>query len=216
MNTNDLVAAITEAVLKKYSQTKKGIPVGISNRHVHLSKADLDTLFGQEFQLTVMKELSQPGQYASEQKVTLVGPNGVVENVRILGPVRNKTQVEVSLSDCFKLGIKAPVRDSGDLENSAGITLVGPKGSVTIKDGVIIAARHIHMHPKDAEAFGVKDKERVCIKVPGLRGLVFNEVLVRVSEKHQLEMHVDLDEANAASLRNQDIVEIVFAEKDVS
>ena len=208
MNTNDLVAAITNTILNQYSQSKK-IPVGISNRHVHLSQRGLDTLFGQGSQLSVMKELSQPGQYASEQKVTLVGPSGVIENVRILGPVRDKTQVEVSLSDCFKLGIKAPIRDSGDLKNSAGITLVGPKGSVTIDEGTIIAARHIHMHIEDARRFGVVDKDRVCVKVSGLRGLVFDEVLVRVSGKYQLEMHVDLDEANAAGLRNQDVVEIV-------
>ena len=216
MNMNDLTAAITEAILKQYNDDRRPtaddcctIPVGISNRHVHLSKADLDTLFGQGFQLTVMKDLSQPGQYASEQKVTLVGPKGVIEDVRILGPTRDKTQVETSLSDCFKLGIKAPIRDSGDLGASASITLVGPKGSVTISEGAIIAARHIHMHTEDAKKFGVKDKDRVCIKVPGPRGLVFNEVLVRVSEKYQLEMHVDLDEANAAGLRNQDAVEIV-------
>jgi putative phosphotransacetylase len=208
LNTNDLVATITETILNQYSQSKK-VPVGISNRHVHLSKMDLDTLFGQGFQLSVMKELSQPGQYASEQKVILVGPGGVIENVRILGPVRDKTQVEVSLSDCFKLGIKAPIRDSGDLEGSSGITLVGPKGSVTINEGTIIAARHIHMHTEDAKKFGVVDKERVCVKVPGARGLVFGEVLVRVSEKYQLEMHVDLDEANAAGLKNQDLLEIV-------
>ena len=211
MNMNDLTAAITEAILKQYSQNNQPnkIPVGISNRHVHLSRADLDTLFGQGFQLSVMKELSQPGQYASEQKVILVGSSGVIENVRILGPVRDKTQVEISLSDCFKLGIKAPIRDSGDLENSSGITLVGPKGSVTINEGTIIAARHIHMHPEDAKKFETVDKERVCVKVPGPRGLVFSEVLVRVSEKYQLEMHVDLDEANAACLKNQDFVEIV-------
>ena len=208
MNTNDLVATITETILNQYSQSKK-VPVGISNRHVHLSKMDLDTLFGQGFQLSIMKELSQPGQYASEQKVILVGPGGVIENVRILGPVRDQTQVEVSLSDCFKLGIKAPIRDSGDLKGSSGITLVGPKGSVTISEGTIIAARHIHMHTEDAKRFGVVDKERVCVKVPGSRGLVFGEVLVRVSEKYQLEMHVDLDEANAAGLKNQDTLEII-------
>ena len=205
---DELTATITEAILKQYSQSKE-IPVGISNRHVHLSKTDLNTLFGQGFQLSVMKDLSQPGQYASEQKVTLVGPKGVIENVRILGPVRDKTQVEVSLSDGFKLGIKAPLRDSGDLEGTSSITLVGPKGSVTIKEGTIIAARHIHMHTEDAKKFNVVDKERVSIKIPGPRGLVFNEVLVRVSEKYQLEMHVDLDEANAAGLSNQDMVEIV-------
>ena len=208
LNTNDLVATITESILNQYSQPNR-IPIGISNRHVHLSKADLDTLFGQGFQLSVMKELSQPGQYASEQKVILVGPSGVIENVRILGPVRDKTQVEVSLSDCFKLGIKAPLRDSGDLEGSSRITLVGSNGSVTISEGTIIAARHIHMHTEDANKFQVVDKDRVCVKVQGPRGLIFDEVLVRVSEKYRLEMHVDLDEANAAGLGNGDSVELI-------
>ena len=132
----------------------------------------------------------------------------VIENVRVLGPTRKNTQVEISVSDCFKLGIQAPIRDSGDLAGSAGLTLVGPAGSVTVPEGAIIAARHIHMHPKDAEYFGVKDGDRVNVECTGPRGVVFCEVLVRVNENYKLEMHVDMDEANAASLRNGDLVKI--------
>ncbi len=211
MSTNELIQTITEAVIRELQnhQHPEQIPLGISNRHVHLSSEDLAILFGSDFQLTKLKDLSQPGQYASEQKVTLVGPNGVIEDVRILGPTRSKTQVEISVSDCFKLGIKAPIRDSGDLVGSASVTLVGPKGSVTIPEGTIIAARHIHMHTSDAVRFGLKDGERVNVKVLGPRALAFFEVLVRVSDKYKLEMHVDTDEANAACLKNSQNVELI-------
>ncbi len=188
---------------------EKKIPVGISNRHVHLSSHDLEILFGRNATLTKFKDLSQPGQFASAEKVTLVGPKGVIENVRILGPTRNRTQVEISVSDCFKLGIKAPIRDSGELAGSAGLTLVGPAGSVTVPEGCIIAARHIHMHPKDAARFNVKDGDRINVQAGGSRGVVFCEVMVRVNENYNLEMHVDMDEANAASLKNGDFVKIV-------
>ncbi|MCR6544898.1 phosphate propanoyltransferase [Dehalobacterium formicoaceticum] len=187
----------------------KKIPIGISNRHVHLSGHDLEILFGGNATLTRFKDLSQPGQFACAEKVTLVGPKGVIENVRILGPTRNRTQVEISVSDCFKLGVKAPIRDSGDLSGSAGLTLVGPAGSVTVPEGCIIAARHIHMHPKEAARFNVKDGERINVQTEGARGVVFCEVMVRVSEEYNLEMHVDMDEANAASLKNGDFVKII-------
>lgn len=225
MQTNQLVAAITEAVIKQLGNTQtaipggstrsapvndnRNIPVGVSNRHVHLAHDDLARLFGAGFQLTKLKDLSQPGQFACEQKVTLVGPGGVLENVRILGPTRNHTQIEISIADGFKLGVKAPIRDSGDLAGSAGVTLVGPVGSITLKKGTIIAARHIHMHTTDATQFGFSDGDRVSVKVPGPRGLIFNEVLVRISGNYKLEMHVDVDEANAAFLGNNDFVEII-------
>lgn len=221
MNEKQLIEIVTEVVYRHLKSQKKDeikcqvfdahtIPVGISNRHVHLSQNDLEALFGKGASLCVLKELSQPGQYACEETVTLVGPKGVIEKVRVLGPTRNKTQVELSLSDCFKLGIKAPIRDSGDLQGSAGLTLVGPVGSVTLDEGSIIAARHIHMHPSDAERFRVKDGDKVNVKASGnQRVIVFLEVLVRVSDKFKLEMHVDIDEANAASLKNGDKVQIV-------
>lgn len=225
MQENQLVEIITEIIkeqLQLHNKTSfkhccrpsekiedKKIPVGISNRHVHLSDKDLAKLFGPTAKLTNLRELSQPGQFASEQMVTLVGPKGVIEKVRVLGPTRKKTQVEISVSDCFKLGIQAPIRDSGVLEGSARITLVGPAGSVTISEGCIIPARHIHMHPNDAIKFGVKDGDRVTVKVSGPRGVMFYEVLVRVSKNYVLEMHVDIDEANAACLKNNDSLEIV-------
>jgi len=194
---------------KQQGEDERKIPIGVSNRHVHLSAHDLEILFGREAKLTKFKDLSQPGQYACEEKVTLIGPQGVIDTVRILGPTRKQTQVEISVSDCFKLGVKAPIRDSGDLGGSAGLTLVGPAGSITISEGCIIAARHIHMHPSDAEYFGIKDGDRVDVECYGPRGVVFCEVLTRVSENYSLEMHVDMDEANAASLRNGDFVRIV-------
>lgn len=212
MEHNQLIAMITEAVIEQIRPLPKinQIPVAISNRHVHLSQEDAQTLFGPNYSFKIKKDLSQPGQYACEERVTLVGPKGVIENVRILGPVRPQTQVELSVSDGIKLGITPPVRDSGDLANSAGITLVGPSGSLTLPEGVIAAARHIHMHSTDAARFGVKDRDRVSVTAPGPRGLVFRETLIRVSHNFTLEMHIDIDEANAAALRNQDYVELLL------
>ena len=211
MSNNQLVTTITEAVIRQLanSQENRKIPVGVSNRHVHLGREDVKRLFGIDAGLTKCKELSQPGQFACEETVTLVGSRGVIENVRVLGPTRNKTQVEISAGDGIKLGVQAPIRDSGDLTSSASITLVGSVGSITLGEGTIIAARHIHMHTRDAREWGLNDKERVSVKVPGVRGLVFNEVLVRVSNDYKLEMHIDIDEANAAFLGNNSHVEIV-------
>jgi len=211
LDNNQLVALITEAVIKQLCEKSgpKKIPVAISNRHVHLSQEDMNKLFGANHQFKLLKNLSQPGQFAYEEKVTLVGPKGVLENVRILGPARSKTQVEISVSDGIKLGVKAPIRDSGELDQSASLTLVGPLGSTTLPEGTIIATRHIHMHPNDATRLGVKDQDRINVKVPGARGLIYNEMLVRVSDKYKLEMHIDIEEANAAYLKNNDSVEIV-------
>ncbi|WP_442886023.1 phosphate propanoyltransferase [Desulfotomaculum sp. 1211_IL3151] len=192
----------------KLRQEDKRIPVGVSNRHVHLSETDIEQLFGTGAKLTHYKDLSQPGQYACQESITLVGPKGVLEKVRVLGPVRKATQVEIAISDCFKLGIKAPIRDSGDLEGSASVTLVGPKGSCTIPEGCIIAGRHIHMHTSDAAKFNLKDGARVSIKANGPRPVTFGFVLVRVSEKFCLEFHLDTDEANAVGLKNNDLVEL--------
>ncbi|MDD4754143.1 MAG: phosphate propanoyltransferase, partial [Desulfitobacteriaceae bacterium] len=195
MDKAQLTKIVTEVVIQqlgrekiecKPEKAKREITVGISNRHVHLSQVDLEILFGPKAELTRFKDLSQPGQFSAEQKVTLVGPKGVIEKVRVLGPVRKVTQVEISVSDCFKLGVRAPIRDSGDLADSAGLTLVGPKGSVTLKEGAIIAARHIHMHPKDADYFQLKDGDRVNIRCTGPRGVMFSEVLIRVSDKYSL------------------------------
>lgn len=209
MDREQLVTIIAKQVLSQMKVPERGkIPLGISNRHVHLGGEDLATLFGNGAKLSRLRDLSQPGQFVSEQTVTLVGPKGVIEKVRILGPLRSRTQVEISVSDCFKLGIRAPIRDSGDLQGTARLTLVGPLGSVTLEGG-IIAARHIHMHPRDAEVFGVQNGDRVNVRCAGPRAIIFSEVLVRVHESYRLEMHLDVDEANAASLANGDLLEIM-------
>lgn len=184
------------------------VPVGISNRHIHLSQQDLETLFGEGYELTVRNNLSQTGQFAAEETLTVEGPKRSLQNVRILGPTRKETQVEVSRTDAFTLGVKPPVRDSGFLTDTPGITLIGPKGKVTLDKGVIIAQRHIHMSPADAERFGVQDKDIVSVRVGGERGTVFNNVLIRVREDFVLEMHIDTDEANAAMLNNGELVEV--------
>lgn len=184
------------------------VPVGISNRHIHLSQGDLEALFGAGYQLTVRNELSQTGQFAAEETVTIEGPKSSMHNVRILGPTRKQTQIEISRTDSFALGVKPPVRDSGFLEASPGITLIGPKGTITLDRGVIIAQRHIHMTEADAKAFGVKDKDLVSVRVGGERGVTFENVLVRVRNDFVLEMHIDTDEANAAILGNGQLVEV--------
>lgn len=189
--------------------SNKKIPVGISNRHVHLTKEHLHILFGDGYELKVWKDLSQPGQYAAEEKVDVIGDKGTLSGVRVLGPVRKETQIEVSITDSFKLGVKVPLRNSGDIANSAGCKIAGPKGEVTIDKGLIVAARHIHMHTNDAAEFGVTDKDIVKVKVEGERGLVFENVLVRVNEQFALEMHVDVDEGNAAGITKDTKVDII-------
>jgi len=180
------------------------VPVGISNRHLHLSQEHLEILFGKGHELTPMKPLSQPGQYAAEEVVTLVGPKNKIAKVRVLGPVRPKTQVEISRTDSFVLGVNPPVRDSGAIDGSAGIVLEGPAGTVTLEEGVIIAQRHIHLHTEEAAEMGLKDKDIVSVKFDGPRGVVFNNVLVRVSPNFAKDFHLDTDEANAAGLNNGD------------
>lgn len=189
----------------------KGILVETSARHVHVTEESLKILFGADAKLSVKKELSQPGQYASNEKVDLVGPKNIIKGVSILGPVRGADQVEVSLTDARTLGVVAPVRESGDIAASGACKLVGPCGEVELKEGVIAAKRHIHMTPADAAEFGVRDKEIVSVKVESANGrsLVFGDVVVRVSEKFALAMHVDTDESNAAGLSGVVYGEIV-------
>ncbi|KAI5915823.1 acetate/propionate family kinase [Thauera sp. 2A1] len=177
------------------------IPIEISAHHVHLSQADVEKLFGPGHQLTPQHELSQPGQYACEEKVHLVGPKGRIANVRVLGPTRKETQVEIAMTEQFKVGIQPPIRESGDLANTPGITLEGPAGSTTIERGVICAQRHIHMTPEDALRLHVRDKYVVRVRVEGDRELIFGDVVVRVSPSYRLAMHLDTDEGNAANIR---------------
>jgi acetate kinase len=182
-------------------QEAKEIPVEVSAHHIHVSREHADALFGPGYELTHRADLSQPGQYACEETLGLIGPRGRVERVRILGPLRSKTQIEIAMTEEFRLGIKAPIRASGDLEGSPGITLEGPKGSLDIPQGVICAARHIHMSPEDALTFGVKDRDICMVRVKGDRTLIFGDVLVRVNPDYRLAMHIDTDEANAANIR---------------
>mgnify|MGYP000946283260 FL=1 len=187
------------------------VTVGLSNKHVHLSKEHINVLFGEGHVLTPMKDLSQPGQFACEEKVDLVGPKRTIKGVRILGPARKETQVEISLSDGFTLGIEdLPIRDSGKTEGTPGIKLIGPKGEVELSKGVIAASRHIHMQTSDAEKYGLKDKDMVSVKVMGPRGLIFDNVLIRVNDEYALDMHLDVEEGNAAGLKNGDLVEVII------
>lgn len=188
---------------------KTKLPIGISNRHIHLSQEDLNILFGNDYQLVKKKDLAQPGQFAAEEKVDIVGPKRSIEGIRVLGPVRKSTQVEISVSDAFTLGVDPVIRNSGDIKGTPGVKIIGPKGEVELKEGVIVAARHIHMHTDEAVEFGVKDQEILSVKVGGFRGLTYQNVLVRVGDTHKLEMHVDIEEGNAAGLKNGDIVEII-------
>jgi putative phosphotransacetylase len=185
------------------------IPVGISNRHIHLSKEDLETLFGKGYELTPIKELSQPGQYACKELLTIVGPSlRPIENVRVLGPVRKSSQVEISKTDSYTLKVKPPVRESGDTKGSSGITIIGPKGVVSLSEGCIIANRHIHMSTSEAELFGVRDGDYVDIDVSGTRPARWFGVQIRVHENFRLEMHVDTDDANAVGISNGALVKI--------
>ncbi|MFA5162270.1 MAG: phosphate propanoyltransferase [Elusimicrobiales bacterium] len=188
----------------------KPIPAGISNRHLHLSKEHFKTLYGADAEPTLYRPITQPGFYACNECFTLETEKGKFENVRMIGPYRPQTQIEISISDAIKLGLKPPVRDSGKLENTPGLKITGPKGSITLLSGVIISKRHIHFSPADAQEFGVKDGQIVSVRCGrgGERELVFGQVLCRVSDKFKLELHVDVEEANSAMIKNGDSIYI--------
>lgn len=183
------------------SEFTDGIPIAVSARHIHLQQEHVEILFGRDAVLTKYKNLSQPNQFAANETLTIVGPKGCIQKVRVLGPTRKLTQVEVSFTDALKLGINPPLRESGDIEGSASCTLVGPKGSIYLKEGVILAQAHIHMSPLDAQNFNVKDGEFVSIGVKQDRPVMFQQVKIRVSDKYRLEMHIDTDEANAGLIQ---------------
>ncbi len=187
----------------------KQVPVGVSARHIHLSPEHIEILFGEGYALTEMKPLSQPGQYAANETVAVIGPKGEFGKVRILGPARKQTQLEISRTDAFAIGVKPPVRESGNIEGTPGIQLKGPAGEVTIEQGVIVAARHIHFHTSDAEQWGIQDKQELKVQLGGDRGLVLEHVIARVSDDFALDMHIDTDEANAAGASNGDIATIL-------
>lgn len=188
----------------------KSFMVETSARHVHLTKKAAEILFGKNYKLTLKKDLSQPGQYACNEKVDIVGSKSTIKNVSIIGPERKYVQVEVSLTDARKLGIDAPIRESGDLEHSAGCTLVGPKGSLEIKKGLIVSKRHLHATPTDAENLNVKNGEIIWVKIENPeRTTIFGDVVVRISSDYSLAMHIDTDEANAAHCSLQSKGEVI-------
>ncbi|AJK88455.1 MULTISPECIES: phosphate propanoyltransferase [Lysinibacillus] len=211
----NLVQKIVEEVLQQILKNQSSpphdgkIPIGVSARHVHLAQAEVEQLFGENYQLTPKFELSQPGQFAAEETVVIAGPKGSIERVRILGPARSLSQVEVSWTDAMKLGIKPPLRISGDIQGSSPVTLIGPKGSVVLNEGLIIAQAHIHMSPEDSAKFNVMDGQSVQIKVEGIRPIILSNVVIRVSERYRLEMHIDTDEANAGLIQQGTVAEIV-------
>lgn len=206
MQQEQLVQAITKMVVEQLknscqeTESTERIPIGISARHVHLTQEHVDELFGKGYQLTKKKEL-MGGQFASNELVTLVGTKlRAIENVRILGPCRKASQVEISKTDCIKLGVKAPIRESGKIEGSAPIAVVGPKGVVYLEEGCIVAKRHIHMSPDDAKKFGVTNGQSVKVRFDNDRGGVMEDVIIRVDPTFTLEMHIDTDEANGLGI----------------
>jgi len=214
LNRNQLETLVKELMTRMGSTpTEKdqelGISVGISNRHIHLCQEDVEALFGSGYQLTMKKWLKQPGQYATAETVTIVGPKGSLANVRVLGPTREKSQLEISKTDSFALGVKAPINESGDLTHAGAVCVLGPKGMVTLKQNVIVAKRHIHMSPMDAAKFNVVHKQLVAIKTSGEREMIFMDTVIRVDDNFRLECHLDTDEANAASLKNGSKVTII-------
>ncbi len=185
------------------------VEIGISNKHLHLSQEDLEKLFGAGHELTPVKDLKQPGQFASEEKVDVVGHKGTLKGLRVLGPVRPETQVELAMTDARAIGIDAPIRESGVLDGTPGIKLLGPGGEIDIEKGVIIALRHIHLSEAQAKDADVVDKELVDVKTTGSRPVIFEDVLIRAGNKYEREMHLDTDEANAAGVKNDDLAEII-------
>jgi putative phosphotransacetylase len=187
----------------------KKIHIGVSARHIHLSQKHIELLFGQGYILNEFKALSQPGQFAADEVVSVQGPKGRLDKIRILGPARGDTQLEISRTDSFVLGVNPPLRQSGDINGTPGIKVIGPAGSVDLEHGVIVAARHIHFHTSDALVWGITDKQMLKVKLSGERPLVLENVIARVSDQFALDLHIDTDEANAAGVRTDEYAEIV-------
>ena len=207
-----LAAIVAEAVRAELQKRGRQVPVGISVRHIHLSRADVDRLFGRNYQLTPKKQLSQPGQYACEECLDVIGPKGELKKVRILGPERKATQIELAQTDCRNIGVTAPVRSSGHTAGTPGITLRGPLGEITVPEGVIIADRHLHMSEGEAAAFGLKDGDHGRIQVDGVKPGVLGNVLVRAGKGHSLDLHIDTDDGNAFLLRQGQLVTVLDKE----
>lgn len=211
LDQNELMNIVRTEVILAVGKAlgKRFIPAAVSNRHVHLCRADIDKLFGVGYELTPLKPLSQPGQYAAKETITLEGPKGSVSGIRVLGPARPETQIEISVTDSFKLGIKPVVRMSGKLDGSPGGVLTTPQGRAEINKGVVVSARHIHLSARQAEALQLTDGQVVGLRSTGERSIVLENVLVRSGEGHHFEVHLDMDEANAAMIGNGDLLEIV-------
>jgi len=212
-----LTEIITETVYKYLadagltSNQDYTIPVEVSNRHVHLTREALDALFGQNYQLTKVRDISQPGEFASDEKVTLVSSKmRMIENVRIVGPVRAYNQAELTVTDGYTLGVSLPTRLSGDVVGSQPITMIGPKGAINLSEGAIRAARHIHMTPEDAGKYQVKNNQRVKVETEGENGVIFKDVIIRVSNKCKLAFHIDIEEANAANIQGTAYCRILY------
>lgn len=193
---------LVDKILEKVQDELQGtFEVEASGRHIHLCQEDLETLFGPGYQLTKAKDLSQPGQYACQERLAVVGPKGTFQNVVILGPTRKESQVEISLTDCLHLGTKAPIRESGDTDGTPGVVLVNGDKSVSLSKGLIVAKRHVHMSPEDAKRANVVNREIVQVKVEGDRPLIFDDVVIRVHPEFVTSMHIDYDEANACGFK---------------
>lgn len=220
-NINEIIKQVLEKLAEvqggdacqKASQTASSedssIPLGISNRHIHLSQQDVEKLFGKGYQLANMKDLVQPGQFACKETVTVCGPKGAMEKIRVLGPVRSQTQVELLSGDNYKLGIKALPKMSGDLAGTPGVTVVGPQGSVQLQEGAIVAKRHIHMTTEEAKQFGVRDGQIVSIACRGTRPGILDDVIIRANDNSALECHLDTEEANGLGLSSDSLIQIV-------
>lgn len=210
MMESEVKRQVTLRMLKEYAaKSVYYVPAAVSNRHIHLSQDALDALFGKGYTLKQFKPLSQPNQFACEEKLTFIGPKNKLDGIRILGPVRSATQVEFSLTDAFCLGIQPVVRMSGDLKDTPGGKLIGPNGEYTLTSGVIISQCHLHASKEEAAWYGLKDGDSICVRKRGLRTVVFENVLVRAGDTHSLELHLDTDEANAALINNNDLLEVV-------
>lgn len=213
ISQEQLVTLVTQAVQAELQKRSRQVPVGISVRHIHLTRADVDKLFGYGYQLTPKKALSQPGQFACEECLDVIGPKGELKRVRILGPERSATQIELAQTDCRTIGVNAPVRSSGDTKGTPGVTLRGPLGELTVLEGVIVADRHLHMTPAQAAAFGLADGDRVQIRIDGIKPGIMGGVLVRANSKCALDFHIDTDDGNAFLLRQGQLVTVLGKEE---
>jgi putative phosphotransacetylase len=211
MQKVEIARLVTERIIKQtYAETgKRFVPAAGSNRHIHLCQTYADALFGRGYELKPLRPLSQPGQFAAEETVSIEGPKGRIDNVRVLGPCRSKTQAEIFIADAYKLGIEPVIRISGDTANTPGAKIIGPRGSVDAASGFIVAARHVHLSQEQSGWLGLTNGDRVSIRKEGERPLVFENVLIRCGEAHDLELHLDLEEANAGCIQNGELLEII-------